>query len=41
MTDIEKMAAIRAEETEWVKKYLAVINQTELRKEVVRYDMPT
>ena len=36
-----KLTAIEAEETEWEKKHLAVTNQNELRKEVVRYVMPT
>ena len=34
------VTTIGAEETEW-KKHFAVTNQNELRKEVVRYDMPT
>ena len=35
------VTAIRAEEKEWEKNQLAVINRNELQKEVVRYDMPT
>ena len=41
MNVLPPVTAIGAEETEWEKKHLAVTDQNELRKEVVRYDMPT